>query len=580
MLLAASDFEAAGGYSELYLGDVDEGTDLCLRLSEAGRECWYCPDAELYLLDQPDAPRKVSPVRDRFNDWLFARRCGEGLAAEVADAPAPEAPASAAFAAPMIPNRGSRRPGSPIEVLELTTEELADDGPLLEANLQIARSDPNRQPVLYEDTYAFALTGWAIPRQRGPVTIQVRGGVRDIRQMNARLASPKLAERYPDVPGADSAAFQFVIGTLGLSTEFELDVDALLADGTRVPLGRIRGRRRPIRSAYQPVLNPLLVTMTGRSGSNWMITLLGSHPEILTYHPFVYEPQLSSYWIAMLRTLADPASYMQALQPELYEADWWTGHGRKSPLPLRKPTVEMAHWFGTENVEVMAGFCQSRLDAFYGTFARLEGRANARYFAEKCVPGTARAISELYPDAREIVLVRDFRDRVCSILDYNAKRHLSLWGREKAKNDEEWFVHLRDEATNLLETWRQREGEAHLVRYEDLILEPEQTLAEIFDYLGVDRRPATIRETLARANATSPTAQANHRTAASVEESVGRWKRDLSAEQRVACAEAFDDILVEFGYEPTNGSAPREAEGGDSAHKQGAPAEDPAAAGS
>jgi hypothetical protein len=291
--------------------------------------------------------------------------------------------------------------------------------------------------------------------------------------------------------------------------------------------------------------------MTGRSGSNWMITLLGSHPEIVAFQPFVYEPQLASYWMAMLRALADPASYMQALQPELYEWDWWTGNGRKSPLPLRKPTADMARWFGTENVEVLAGFCQSRLDAFYGHAAQLDGGVAPRYFTEKSVPGTARLLGELYPDLREIVLVRDFRDRICSILDYNAKRNLSLWGREKAQTDEEWFLHLRNEAQNLLEGWLQRKDHAHLVRYEDLIREPESTLTGVFEYLQVDSSAETVGETITRANETAPGQQERHRTASSVEESIGRWKRELSPEQQAAAGEAFDDILVEFGYEPT-----------------------------
>ena len=32
---------------------------------------------------------------------------------------------------------------------------------------------------------------------------------------------------------------------------------------------------------------------------------------------------------------------------------------------------------------------------------------------------------------------------------------------------------------------------------------------------------------------------------------MGRWKRELSPEQQAAAGDAFDDILIEFGYEPT-----------------------------
>src|SRR5581483_7206449 len=110
-----------------------------------------------------------------------------------------------------------------------------------------------------------------LARSKGPVTIRVSGGVREVRQINAKLATPELAEQYPDVPGADTAGFQFVVGALNLAAEFELNVQARVDDEEWISLGRIRGRRRPIRSAYKPLIQPLLVTMTGRSGSNWMI---------------------------------------------------------------------------------------------------------------------------------------------------------------------------------------------------------------------------------------------------------------------------------------------------------------------
>jgi hypothetical protein len=43
-----------------------------------------------------------------------------------------------------------------------------------------------------------------------------------------------------------------------------------------------------------------------------------------------------------------------------------------------------------------------------------------------------------------------------------------------------------------------------------------------------------------------------HATTGSPEESVGRWKTDLSGSQKETCAMAFSKFLFEFGYnEPT-----------------------------
>jgi hypothetical protein len=212
----------------------------------------------------------------------------------------------------------------------------------------------------------------------------------------------------------------------------------------------------------------------------------------------------------------------------------------------------MARWLGRDSVEIIAGFCQSRLDGFYKEFARLNDKPAARYFVEKCPPGPGwRLAGELYPQGREIFLVRDFRDRACSVLEFTARRGLDLWGRKPDRTDAEWFEFLRDEALGFLGWWRQRRAHAHLVRYEDLITEPDRTLATVFSYLGVDAGSGAVRQAIDAATAWNPQAQKEHATSTSAEASIGRWRQDLSPERQAACAEAFDDVLSEFGYEPT-----------------------------
>jgi hypothetical protein len=84
------------------------------------------------------------------------------------------------------------------------------------------------------------------------------------------------------------------------------------------------------------------------------------------------------------------------------------------------------------------------------------------------------------------------------------------------------------------------------------MLQPESTLREVFDYLEIDSSSGLVADILARAADTRPRAQEEHRTAPSFKESVGRWRHDLSPRRQTLCAEAFDDILIRFGYEPTD----------------------------
>jgi sulfotransferase family protein len=551
LVLESAWFDELDGFSELYLGEGDEAGDLCLRLADHGLQTWFEPDAELYLLDRPDANRKASPLRDPFNGWLLGHRCGavlDGHGSDDAAAPPPPPGRRAPTAGSLS---DSARPGPAIEQLELIAAE--GDSTLQSGSLTIPVAGPGRLP--YEGTYAFAIEGRALVRDGSGVTVEV--GAHDFRGCSAAadLPSPDLAEQHPDVPGAGRAGYHMVVSTVGLPTEFELEVHAVTPDGARSSLGLVRGRRRPLQTGFEPKIQPLMVTMLGRTGSTWLMALLSRHPQIISYSPFVYEPMLAVYWTTILQRLADPASYTRSILAELDDGDWWLGRNR-TPPPREKAHTEMMRWLGRENVEVMASFCQNRLDAFYLEAARVEGRGLPRFFAEKCVPGpTPRLVAELYPAGREVVLVRDMRDRLCSIRAFNARRGLELWGRDVAKTDEQWFNNLRDQGLSLLEHWRERSEHAHLLRYEDLIRDPRSSLEALLTYIGVDHDAETIARTQALAEEMRPGAQRNHQTSASVESSIGRWRDELTPEEQAACAEAFDDLLIEFGYEPTGAAA-------------------------
>jgi hypothetical protein len=100
----------------------------------------------------------------------------------------------------------------------------------------------------------------------------------------------------------------------------------------------------------------------------------------------------------------------------------------------------------------------------------------------------------------------------------------------------------------LLRRLRERGEAAHLVRYEDLIQKPEETLAGMMIYLGLDASDESVAATLERAESNSLD---SHRTTEKASASIDRWKRDLSPELAAVCAEVLDPVLTEFGYEPT-----------------------------
>jgi GT2 family glycosyltransferase len=560
LMVAADAYERHGGLAGRFLENADEGADLCLRLAEAGLSTFYEPAAELYCLENQAWPAQNAPATQRYNEWLFDAMWGRHLS-EVEGSPAAASTQRTPVAVPSISSEarfGIRRPGAAVEILEVESAD-QQGGLLLEAGLD--RPRPGSEVDPYDSTYSFAVEGWALARDGAPLTVEILTESQPLREVAADIHRADLAERHPDQPGADAGGFTTVVGTLALPERFDVRVDAVAEDGGRTSLATVRGRRRRLRSGFDSTLQPLLVTTLGRTGSSWLALLLSCHPGVVAYRPFQYEARVVSYWMEVLRTLAEPASYIQSILPELYQGHWWIGDERPSPLPLHlQGNNRMPQWLGRESVEVMAGFCQSRIEDFYREVARAEGVDAPRYYAEKCWPEhfTPRIVAELYPEGREIMLVRDFRDMVCSILGFNAKRGFASFGRESADSDDEFIRELRVSANRMLESWQDRSETAHLVRYEDLILDAEPTLTGMFEYLDLDSDPATIRRLIEEAESVNREGQADHKTSSSVAASVGRWSRELSPELIEVCEESFGDILSAFGYEAASDASPVE----------------------
>jgi hypothetical protein len=168
------------------------------------------------------------------------------------------------------------------------------------------------------------------------------------------------------------------------------------------------------------------------------------------------------------------------------------------------------------------------------------------YFSEKHRPGHVPALTwELYPNGKEIFLVRDFRDMLCSSFDFFTEEETR---RNRAADDKQYISWVGGSIRHLYEDWQARRDKAYLVRYEDLILQPEETLTGILGYLELDASREAVNDLLTATATADSKAFEQHRTSASAEASIGRWKRDLSASLQDACHAAFGEELTAFGY--------------------------------
>jgi hypothetical protein len=394
--------------------------------------------------------------------------------------------------------------------------------------------------------YSLTLEGWVVGARSPVVRLECASDWLPPLSLPIGVDRPELAARFPELAWAAGGGFRTGVSTVRLSRDFEMRVDAVLADGSRSPFAVVRGRRAPLLEPPASGPQPLMVTTIGRTGSTWLADLLDQHSEVISLHPYHYEPRAGAYWMEVLAALAEPRSYAQMLAADSIGPHWWMGLDRRGALPLGV-NEQAEEWLAGENVSELARFCRERIDGFYREAVEADARARAAYFAEKLWPGSSAQgmLRELYAGAREVFLVRDFRDLACSVLAYGRERGAPLFGRESVDSDEDYVRGpLLGVARAMRETWRSRSRDSHVLRYEDLVLRPSEALASLLSYLELDVDDDVIAGMLAGA----PERGGGHQTAESAAASVGRWRRELTPTQ-LAAFEDFGEALEAFGYD-------------------------------
>jgi Sulfotransferase family len=432
----------------------------------------------------------------------------------------------------------------------------AGDSLVTVSQLEFAELDPDElldfqlyQPAAGSSsaTHSLTLEGHVVTRTQGARQLELFG--RDVQGLRLPIGvhRPDLAQAYPDMPWvAAHSGFRASLSVLGLPDEFSLGINVVLEDNHRRPVATLRGRRRVGALAEPGGMQPLLITTIGRTGSQMLLSMLDSHPEIANYPPWTTETRVASYWADVFYALASPRSYVQAITSEIRGSNWWLGEWQ----PFEEPFEDRAllDWLGNAQVEQTARFCRDRIDAFYDRLAKGDAQAK-RYFVEKCVPAQPAYVGilrELYANPKEVILVRDFRDVLCSMLAWNERFGLGSFGRDTVHGEEE-FVRgfMARQVRTLMRSWKSRAGSAALLRYEDLVLEPREAVRGLLEYLDLDIEGV---DTLLGAVTPRTSKQRDHGTSASALDSIGRWRKDLDASVLPLCEEVFGPALETFGY--------------------------------
>jgi hypothetical protein len=311
------------------------------------------------------------------------------------------------------------------------------------------------------------------------------------------------------------------------------------------------GKRKQLYKEVDFDIKPLLITTLGRTGSTYLLGLLGAHPKITVYKPFQVEARYTSYWVQMFLSFSHANSWVFPVASyDVHDPVWIFGNENAKQLQDAL-YPEMFKWFDGPYIENLYRFCIQSLQEHYRRIANIQNKNETIYFAEKFLPNAfTDAVLELLPVSKEIVLVRDFRDMFCSIRGFNKKREFLAFGRDKFSSDEDYISKaLSGSALALLQSWKKRQSQSLLIRYEELIREPETILGKIFEYLEIDGSTSTVRRAIKSAARTNPKSQKQHKTTASAQDSIQRFRKEMEPELLELCNDVFREALTEFGYE-------------------------------
>lgn len=284
---------------------------------------------------------------------------------------------------------------------------------------------------------------------------------------------------------------------------------------------------------------PLLVTALGRTGSSRLMDLLSKNPSIAVAGQFPYEERVASYFSDFFFSTTRFGETTQKL-PRYFAQGSLPFNELVKPSNFSHMDKDGIFRFTSDLIRVAASSTKDLVDLHYTSFSGRSVR-EAPVFAEKLVGSfyTQELLYSIYDKVVEIILVRDFRDSFTSAMQFNRKRGYLAFGRERSETDSEWINGFAGDAKGIMQASKMRSG-ALVVKYEDLVLDPVAALKKVWTAIGV--------EDVALDELEDKGTNENHRTSASAESSIARWKQELPSNLVEPLNTALAEPLGYFGY--------------------------------
>lgn len=395
--------------------------------------------------------------------------------------------------------------------------------------------------------YFIRIAGWVAPSDSAAEAVEVVCEGEVVGTFSVRL-NRKDVNKYLNAAAPKLTGFDGLLNLALLPPQFELALYAKTPAHGPTQFATIRGSHSRLESSFPSTMHPLAVTSLGRTGSSLLMRMLSVHPEIVVHGTHPFEERWAQYWMQVLTVLSAPANHDYSSHPDHFlRTVTLVGH---NPSVLGRPYngSELRDWAGGKAIEETAAFCQGMVESAYRAVLRDQKRESARLFAEKCVPGHATDLMwQLYSDMRQIVLIRDPRDMMCSMISFDQKRGIRSFQEAHEDALDTFCARLASGFRRLITAWRTSEARSLLLRYEDLVGDPSGTARRIAGHCGLDASPDILERMSRAATLDTPEIQL-HRTTADWSQSIGRFREVLSPAIQVQWEELAGDLFRELGY--------------------------------
>ena len=156
-------------------------------------------------------------------------------------------------------------------------------------------------------------------------------------------------------------------------------------------------------------------------------------------------------------------------------------------------------------------------------------------------------LEEYFPESQYVHIIRDGRDVVVSMRSFAKKQPAAPWGGFSF----EQLCSAWAETTSRLRSQGRRLGRARYqeIRYEGLVAREQETLFEVFEFLGEEIGDPVRRLYEFLPDRLAEELFSRHGTSASPLRSVGKWKTELSVSEQQAATRIMGGLLQDLGYE-------------------------------